>query len=357
VEGNLFGRPLYTHVDNKLAATMLINPQDSNVIKLFESYRDVKLDNELLGKITKEYSLDVSTLFFLEKLYEQTNNRQLQDYYLSTIETLSGMKLDEEMSFLQDFYIFFIPAFRYDYNVGNFLQQRQLLDSAKILYEIIKTDPWGLVEDNAEIVAKRLQELNKLYRNIIIISASKGSLEANMALGKILKPDELTSVRAWINVCGILKGSFVADYWAAPIRKWWLKCGLFFTGERVDPTELLKNISYTQRIQDTLSLTIPKNIYTVNLLAVHLGQKNIKRKNNLTNFNQEQKKYCIKTITQVIPNDGSSPLFDEIANEGNVVIEMGTRHTFEGVDMNTRMIALLRYIVDYLKYNNFIREE
>jgi hypothetical protein len=68
VEGALFGRPFQTHVDHELAKTMLTNPNDSSVIQLFSTYRTRKINTETLTEISKKYSADVSTLFFVEKM-------------------------------------------------------------------------------------------------------------------------------------------------------------------------------------------------------------------------------------------------------------------------------------------------
>ncbi|MDR1342502.1 MAG: hypothetical protein LBK18_04495 [Prevotellaceae bacterium] len=333
VEGSLLGYPVAAAVDHKLAAAMITNRQDSSVVKFFEEYGNIQPDNEVLASITKKYSLNVATLFFIEKLYSQEKNRRLQDYYLSVIDTLSPQHLAQQLLFLQSVYVVFIPAFNYESNIGNFSQQRELFDAAKVPYEMVNVQPWGSVEDNAEIVAKQLRKINGQHPNVIAISASKGGLETAIALGKILNPGELSSVKAWINVCGILKGSPAADYWAVPVRKWWLSCGLFFAGMRMDLSALLRSLSYEQRRQEVQELAIPGSIYTVNFIAANLHLKKDR-------------------INMAVPNDGYSPLLDEIAAGGDVVVELGPGHTLEGVDLNIRMVTLLRYVVNQLTINN-----
>jgi hypothetical protein len=333
VEGALLGKHIHTKVDHELAATMITNRQDSSVIKLFETYNNIQLDNEILENITKEYSLDVATLFLIEKLYNQEKNRQIQDYYLSVIDTLFEDNLDKQLSFLQNFYIVFIPAFNYNSNNGNYFKQRELLDSAKMPYEMIKTDPFGRAEDNAEIIAEQLREINRLHSNVIVISASKGSLETAIALRKVLNSDDLNSLKVWINVCGILKGSPVADFWATPFRKWWLSCGIFFMGKRINLNALLSSLSYKQRIQEKETLAIPGSLYVINFIS--------------TNLEMEKSK-----VKMMVPNDGFSPLWDEIVNSGDVVIETGSNHRLEVVNLNTRLVALLRYAVNQVENNN-----
>jgi len=331
MEGTLFGRAITLPVDHELAVKMITNRQDSDVVNLFSRYQNVALDNELLKNITNQYSLDVATLFLIERLYGQEKNKRLQDFYLSTIDTLSSSNLEQSLSFLQDFYVVFVPAFNYESNAGNFWQQRALLAAAKISHEIIKTQQWGLVEENANLIAKQLQDLSLNYSNIIVVSVSKGGLEAALALEKITNSETLSSIKAWINVSGILKGSPAADHWQQPGKKLWLRCGLFFARKwKVPLTQLLNDLSYNRRKQNAQELNISKNIYTINLIAGKL--KSLKDRAKV-----------------LFPSDGYSPLLDEIAKDGDVVFEMNANHTYKGVDLNVRMVVLLRYIVNELQ--------
>jgi hypothetical protein len=330
VTGSLFGRQFSTSVDSQLAAEMLNNNKDSIVAQFFSNYQDTEIDSDILENITEKYSLDVATLFLLQKLYEQPENKHAQDAYYLLSDTFAKSDLKERLAILKDFHIVFIPGFKYKANAGNFLAQRNMLETAHISYELVNIDEVGLVEDNAAIVAERLKEINKVHSKIILISVSKGGLETAIALGKLLNTNDLASVKAWINVCGILKGTPVADYWSKPFKKLWLSCGLFCIGKHnVNLKGLLNCMSYIQCKERYKTLKIPSNIYTVNLLATEFGR---------------EKKSIIRQ-----PNDGYSPLLDSIIGNGAVVIEAGTDHTFKNRNLNVRMVSLLHYIVEHLK--------
>lgn len=320
-DGRLFDRPLQTEVDSELAQTMLADRQNGRVAGLFAKYGDSPLNNSLLEHISNEYSLDVSTLFFAEKLYANPSNKRLQDYYLEMLDSPPSETPENDVSFLKDFFIVFIPVFNYESNSGNFLEQRELFDSTQIPYTMIRTKPWGSMAENAKTIADNLLLLNDIHKNIIVISASKGSPEVARALASLSLP----SVKAWINVCGILKGSPVADYWAMPKKKFWLTLALFFANKRLNLNDLLIDLSY-ERQKDGALLIIPESIYTINLIAL--------------NFSRKDK------VKMRVPNDGYSPLLDEISPGGDVVMEAGIDHQgFGSVNMNGRMVALLRWIV------------
>jgi hypothetical protein len=330
VNGALFGRPFQTNVDHELAKTMLTNPGDSSVVQLFSNYGDREINNETLSEITKRYSMDVATLYFVNRMYEQEKNRQINDHYLAALDTAEHIELS--MSFKQDFFIVFVPGFRYRHihNGSDFCDQRLLLDSIGVPYEMIDINETGLVEGNAQIIADRLQELNQIHRNIIIISVSKGGLETAMALGKYATPQNISSVKGWINVCGILKGTPVADYWAKPFKRFLMGSGLFWAGIKVDLKGLLTDLSYETGKEKYKHLKIPPEINTVSLIATPLAR-------------QKANKYFTS------PNDGFSPLVDEITEDGLVIIEMGLNHFFENVDLNIRMIILLNYLVTQIE--------
>ena len=328
VDGILFGRPFQTKVDHELAKTMLTNRDDSSVIQLFSDYNTRKISTETLSEIGQKYSPDVATLFFVEKIYEQDKNKRTQNYYLSGIDTSFSGDLEQQLSFLQNYYIVFVPGLGHKHIEGaNFLDQRRLLDSAGISCEMIQIHEGGLIEENADIVARRVDELSKLHKNIIVISVSKGGLETARAFEMLSNAENISSIKAWINVCGILKGSPVADLWLPPLKRWWLSCGLFCIGKKVDLKALLMDISYSRCRKKYKTLKIPSEIITINLIAAPLAQ--LKKNKKIP-----------------IPNDGFSPLADLITEDGIVVIEAGLDHFLRGIDLNKRMAVLLRYIVD-----------
>jgi hypothetical protein len=227
-------------------------------------------------------------------------------------------------------------AFAQKISVEGSLFERPLnhsFDSSNISNETIITQPLGLIDGNAEIVANHLREINKQHSHIILISIGKGGVETGIALSNLLLPGDITSVKAWINACSILKGTPIADYWAKPFRKTWIGLGLFFIGKGgIHLKSMTKDLSYKRRKNDVL--TIPKNIYTVNFVVASLGQ----------NPNR---------IAMKVPNDGYSPLLDEFTDNGLVIIEIGKglNHTLENLNINTRMAAILRHIVEYNEAN------
>ena len=326
IQGTLFGKAVQTKVDHELAKTILTNPNDSAVVQFFSDYSDYKLNTETLVKITKEYSIDVAALFFIKKLYEQDKNKRAQDHYLSGIHDMTDDDIKQQIALLKKYYIVFVPGFQYECanNGGDFLNQRAFLDTTDISYEMIKLDEVGLLEDNAEIIADRLKELCMIHSDIVVISVSKGGLETAIALDKISGTQNISSIKSWINVCGTLKGTPVADFWSHPIRRIWMSCILFFSGQKVNLKRLLNDMSYKSCKERYKAITIPPEIILINLIGVPLGRN--------------------KRFPMAVPNDTFSPLPDSIASDGAVIVEIDSDHYFKGVDMSKRMIVVLKYL-------------
>ena len=326
IQGTLFGRAVQTKVDHELAKTILTNPNDSAVVQFFSDYSNYELNTETLAKITREYSIDVATLFFIKRVYEQDKNRRAQDYYLSGVHDLTEEDIKQQIALLKRYYIVFVPGFQYECanNGGDFLDQRAFLDTTDISYEMIMLDEVGLVESNAKMIADRLQELCTIYSDIVVISVSKGGLETAIALDKISEIQNISSIKFWINVCGTLKGTPLADFWLQPLRRIWMSCILFFSGQKVNLKRLLNDMSYESCKERYKSITVPPEIVPINLIGVPLGRD--------------------KRSKMAVPNDTFSPSPDSIAGDGAVIVEIDSDHYFKEVDMNKRMMVVLKYI-------------
>lgn len=326
--GTLFGRNIITTVDSPLAKDMLSNPESENVINLFSAYAEKPLNTATLAEISSKYSMDVSTLYFLEKAYQIKENKEAQDHYLNYFDQLNDLDYKLHLKPLQDYYIAFAPGLDYldTTNGGDFAKQRRLLTNAGVQNELILTKSWGFADENAEIVAKRLKELNSKYKNIIVVSASKGGLDVAIALGQILTNEDISSVKAWVSVGGILKGSPVADKFLHWPKCWVAEIGLLFVGQKIS---LIQDVSYERRSEEFTNFNFPVHIKRVHFVGAPLATQIHKRiKSN----------YC--SIKEFGPNDGITPLADEVSDGGIIVSELGFDHYYKHPEIDKKTIAL-----------------
>jgi len=328
VNGKLFGVPIQTTVDDELARLMLTNPNDKIVKDFFESYENEKLETKTLSEISTKHSFDVATLFFLERAYQSNNNKAAQDQYLSFYaQQLSENNID--LTTLKEYYIAFVPglAYKEDPTTGaNFARQRELFTSAGISNELIETGEWSLVNQNAQIIANRLMELSKIHKNIILVSASKGGLETAIALNKFLSPEQTKSIKSWISVGGILKGSPVADNYLKAPNCWFAEFMLWTKSKNMD---IVQDMSYIKRSESFKEMHFPEHIKIIHFVGTPLA----------TQISKEIKgRFC--SMIKLGPNDGLTPIADEITKQGIIISELGLDHYYRDKDIDKKTLAL-----------------
>lgn len=329
VDGFLFGKRLKTTVDNSLASLMLTSPKDNKVLDLFALYNNKPLDTKILSEITEKYSADVATFYFLQKSYQDKENREAQDLYTTYFEEQPSSSYNKLLETLKEYIVVFVPglAYKQDTTTGaDFAKQRQLLTTYGINNKLIEIGEWDLADENANMIATSLKVLSEKYQNIILVSASKGGLETAIALGKILKPEETKSIKSWINVGGILRGSPIADNYLTFPKCWFAELMLWTKGKRIN---VVQDMSYKNRKKSFEQLQFPENIKIINFVGAPLATKIDK---------QIKSRYCSMIILG--PNDGLTPLVDETIKNGIVVSEVGLDHYFRDPDIDKKTFAL-----------------
>jgi hypothetical protein len=329
VEGKLFGQSLSTKVDNDLAKRMLTNPLDSQVLDLYSNYQEKPLTTEILADIAKKYSMDVATFYFLQKTYQNKENKAVQNRYQTFLAQQHAQIESPEMAQLQENYLVFIPgiAYKEDTTTGaDFATQRRLLSKNNVKNEMIETGEWDLSGPNAGIIAARLKVLNKIHKKIVVVSASKGSLELAIAVGKLMKPEDTESIKTWISICGILRGSPVADIHLTGPKSWYAGALLWTKGQNLD---FLRDLSYDFRKSDYKNFSFPKHLKIVQLIAAPLA----------TQISSEiSGRYT--SMLDLGPNDGVTPLIDELIDNGTIVVELGLDHYFRDPHIEKKTMAL-----------------
>ena len=307
---------------------MLTDSSSILVEKLFSEYENKPFNTNTLAEIASSYSMDVATLYFIQRSYQNAKNRQAQDVYQNYLETLSNESFGEDVVPLEDFYLVFVPGLHYSdtSNRGNFARQRRLLAANGIHNELILTDDWGLTDHNAEIVAKRLKQLSNEHDNIIVVSSSKGGLETAIALSKILKPEETKSINTWVSVGGILNGSPLADRFLRWPKRWIVAIGLLTVKQKL---KSVRDLSYEKRAAEFKDFNFPDNIKRVHFVGAPLATQIHKR---------IKRNYC--SIKQFGPNDGITPLVDQVSEGGIIISELGLDHYYVSPDIDKKTIAL-----------------
>ncbi|MFN0036064.1 MAG: hypothetical protein ACKVUS_13455 [Saprospiraceae bacterium] len=328
--GFLFGQPFQTTVDSPAAKTFLENPADSSLQSILRETEAQPLENATLAALSAKTSTDFATFYLLDRWYRQPENHAAQDDFRGFIQKIApSQTLPAECDDLKNYLVVFVPglAYREDRTTGaDFARQIQLLTAAGIPNLLIETDEWGLSEANALIIAQKLRELNAAHERILLVSASKGGLEVAIALGKILRPDEVPHLKAWVSVGGILRGSPVADQYLCFPKCWLAEVQLFFKGKDIST---VRDISHKRRSVEFAELRFSEHLLKIQFVGAPLA----------TQISREIRgRWC--SMRHIAPNDGLTTLPDQIIPGSLIVSEPGLDHYFRDPAIDVKTLAL-----------------
>lgn len=318
-----------------------LNPQLSHLSKteldalksIANEYHGQSIQSKELVKITNTYNIDLASYYFLQLHYNQPINKKAFQSYQFYFDALKQNKPIGELEELKKYFVAFVPGFAWkeDTTTGaDFARQRSLLNSMGIAHCLLETDEWGLADDNAKFIASKLEDLNKKHPSLILVSASKGGLESSIALGKHVDHSKINHLKNWISVGGILRGSPLADayldgykYWFAKFMLWW---------KNKDPN-FLKDISYQLRAETFNQLKFPNHVQRIHFVGIPESNE----------IGERIEKRYLSMVKNHGPNDGLTPIAEELTDGGIVIPEMGLDHYFQhpNIDQKTLALALM----------------
>lgn len=348
--GTLAGQPVQTRVDSREAAYYLENylPGQSAdrdlAARIDETLAEVDpapADRVGMAQLSRALSTDFATMHFVSRLYADAGNRRMQDRFLELVEELSSTSQEEVVADLAPYHgykIIFVPGYAYRSNVENgadFRRQRDLLTELGFEPGFIETNELGSVEVNADIVARELRALAGQYDEIVVVSTSKGGPEVALALDTLRCDSQVGSIKAWISVGGLLRGSPYADRYMGGLKGWFAKLLLRRRGQ---PPGILENLSTIVRRPMFDRLTLPSDVlmlqYVGAPLSGHIGDETRGR---------------YRILRRLGPNDALTLLADELITDGFVVTEVGLDHYFRAPDIDIRTVALTYAVLDELE--------
>jgi hypothetical protein len=187
--------------------------------------------------------------------------------------------------------------------------------------EVIPVGSFGAVTDNARLVQDWFRR--KRSERVIVVSLSKGGLDFKRALAA---PDAFAlfqNVVAWVNVCGPLDGTAMADWVLASRWRTWLlrwKC----QWQKRD-FRLITDL----RHETPRDFSLPQGMKLLNLYGFPL------RRHMTTAFSG----FCHRTLSNQGPNDGTTALSDLLFWPGDVYPAWGMDHYFRPAGQARELIT------------------
>jgi hypothetical protein len=195
----------------------------------------------------------------------------------------------------------------------------------------------GTLKQNARIICDWLLEHHE--QPVILASLSKGGADVKMALAE---PDALSAfknVAAWVNLCGILNGTQMAE-WLLSRNPAALLNRLYYT-LRGQGLGFLRDLGYGPGQPLDCDLQLPQHVRMVTIagfpLRKHLSSALARR--------------CHRRLTHLGPNDGSLILSDVCVLPGLVYPIWGADHYLRPqTDVHQLVLAVLQYLDEELQW-------
>jgi len=349
--GYLANKPISTTVDSQLAKYYLeassthifpnanANGRIADVERRFERRA---LDWLTLREISEETSPDFATTFFINQSLSDRYNQRFQAGFSNELRRIESVIHQRKWARivrtgLHRYKLLFIPGFHYlsDNTSGaDFSNQRQLMHQLGLDVQLAATEEDGTVEENAKIIARIVRAESRSHTKLILVSTSKGGPETALALGKILEPCETTSVKAWLSVGGLIRGTLLADRIMTWPKSWIAR--IIFSHEKVDFRSLPGLTTAASRARMN-GIRLPRHILVVQYVGAPLS-------GDISDDVRGRYTY----LRKYGPNDGLTLLADELVPHGITIIEPGVDHFYRDPEINLKSLAIANLVAEEL---------
>jgi hypothetical protein len=344
-QAELAGQSIRTTVDADIAKYYLeqylrgqhSRPELDEVIASLE--REIgtgKSTRVALQNIARDRSTDLAALMLWQSLSANSTNRvgiELFREELGRLKDARGRASAPAVADKPHVMIVFAPGWLYRSQQGNgadFARPRQILVESGARTAVLDIEENGTIERNAQLITQQLGALSQVNPVVIVVSASKAGPEVALALSELHRRQPTHSVKAWVNIGGILHGTALAD--RAVTWPWcWLVKLFVLQGHSFDGIESMTTLRSALRSE---RVAIPPEIVVVNYIGIPLsGQVT------------ERARLGYGLMREEGPNDGLTPIVDEIAPASVTIADLGLDHFFVDPDIDTKTIALANTVI------------
>jgi hypothetical protein len=198
----------------------------------------------------------------------------------------------------------------------------------------------GTLKQNARIICDWL--LEHTDQPVILASLSKGGADVKMALAEPDAAGAFKNVAAWVNLCGILNGTPMAE-WLLSRNPAALMNRLYYT-LRGQGLGFLRDLGYGSGWPLDCDLQLPQHIRMVTIAGFPLRE----------HLSSALARRCHRRLTHLGPNDGSLILSDVCALPGLLYPIWGADHYLRPkTDVNRLVLSVLQYLDEELNWRLF----
>jgi len=195
----------------------------------------------------------------------------------------------------------------------------------------------GTLKQNARIICDWLLEHQE--QPVILASLSKGGADVKMALAEPDAAEAFKNVAGWVNLCGILNGTPMAE-WLLSRNPAALLNRLYYT-LRGQGLRFLRDLFYGPGCPLDFQLQLPQHIRMITIAGFPLRE-------HLSNALARR---CHRRLAHLGPNDGSLVLADVCALPSLLYPIWGADHYLRPqTDVRQLVLAVLQYLGEELQW-------
>lgn len=298
---------------------------------LFREYGSLpSLNHAALQLITKRHGVDFATALLFDRFTKSPGHSQ----FISRINLLRATtpfmppKIDAR--------IVIVPGALYEERPdmgGDGRIIRELADDFGLQTDLIPLASLGSVRNNAALIANWLRKHKS--ETMVLVSLSKGGTDLKMALSEPNAFELFPNIRAWINVCGPLHGSQMANWiLESPLRTFFFRCQFRFQKRDF---QFITDLRRDRNGGLNSKIEAPSHVKMLSLIGFPLqGQ-----------MTTRLSRFCHRTLARFGPNDGTTLLADLHHVQGEIYPAWGMDHYFRPASEAKKLIgATLRYLAE-----------
>ena len=199
--------------------------------------------------------------------------------------------------------------------------------------DLIPLASFGAVTTNARLICDWLHKYR--HQRMILVSLSKGSADLKLALESPEAGTLFRNAVAWVNVCGPLNGTRMANWILdSRLRSWCFRAKCLL--QRRD-FGLITDLRCAADAPLAKAVQLPPAMQMLSLVGFPLRQ----------DMTTQHSRFCHRTLAGWGPNDGTTSLADLVTWPGNIYPVWGADHYFKPEILASELIAaLLHYIAE-----------
>jgi len=299
------------------------------------------LTDTALGEVTRAEGVDFATALLFDRFEKSSRHARF-------IRKINALRVSHSGSSKKvDAKVVIVPGALYVERPelgGDGRIVREVAEAFGYETELIPIASFGSVAANASLIRAWIEERH--HNRMILVSLSKGGADLKLALAGSDAERTVGNIVAWVNVCGPLNGSRIADWMLANRwRRWFCRAQCLL--QRRD-FNFITELRHENDALLNFPLRVPRSFRILNLIGFPLTR------HMTTRFS----KFCHRTLSTWGPNDGTTCLSDVVNWLGDVYPVWGADHYFRPeTEARNLIAATLCYLAEELPLHSMGRRE